>query len=395
MNTVKKILIIAILTIVAATAVFTAFNFVGNDNNPKYQLSLAYKYLEEGKYKEAVIAFNKVIEIDDKNIDAHIGLSKAYVKLKKYDEAEKILKKALKIDSKNTDIYKELTEVYELTDRYDKISKLIENLEGIGLDSEADKLRPNMPISDVNSGTYSEPIEVSLNGSGTIYYTDDGSEPTSESAKYSDKIRIDTEGIHRIKAIAVDDKGIASKTAVFEYVIAPEMIKKPTSSLKSGTYASARTVRLENPNGAGKILYSTDGSEPNIEYRNLIKIEKTTIIKAVCVNEQSGAKSEPALWEYEIKTQTSPPTEQKPVQPAQPTQQPVQQETASPFVGVAVQNGTGYTMQKFFTDLFGFNVELSDMRGVGIQIDESAWNKEVSQSEWDSWLAWRKTQYGY
>ena len=89
MSTVKKILIIAIITIVAATAVFVAFNVVNKNDNPEHQLALAYKLLEEGKYDEAIIAFNKVIDIDGKNIDAHIGLSKAYVKLEDYDEAEK------------------------------------------------------------------------------------------------------------------------------------------------------------------------------------------------------------------------------------------------------------------------------------------------------------------
>lgn len=389
MSTVKKILIIAILTIVAATAVFVAFNFVNNDNNPEQQLALAYKLLEEGKYDEAIIAFNKVIDIDGKNIDAHIGLSKAYVKLEDYDEAEKVLNKALEIDNKNKNVYEELIGVYVLTDKYDKISDLIEDLEGIGLGSEADKLRPNAPMADVVSGTYSEPIEVALSGSGTIFYTTDGSEPTSNSTRYSNKIKIASEGTHQIKAMVIDNRGINSKIETYNYVLTFEQIKAPTSSLSPGTYSTAQSIRLGNPNGKGKILYSIDGKEPSIEYNGAIKISESVTVKARCFNEATGQKSELASWKYEIKKQTSSQTS------SQPTSQPTQQETTSPFVGVTVQSGTGYTMQKFFTDLFGFNVELSDMRGVGIQIDESAWTKEVSQSEWNSWLAWRKTQYGY
>ena len=384
MSTVKKILIIAIITIVAATAVFVAFNVANKNDNPEHQLALAYKLLEEGKYDEAIIAFNKVIDIDGKNIDAHIGLSKAYVKLEDYDEAEKVLNKALEIDNKNKDVYEELIGVYELTNKYDKISDLIEDLEGIGLSSEADKLRPNGPSADLASGTYSEPIEIALNGSGTIYYTTDGSEPTSNSSKYTNKIKITSEGTHQVRALVIDNRGINSKIETFNYVLAFEQIKAPTSSLSPGTYTTTQSIRLGNPNGKGKILYSVNGKEPNLEYNGAIKVTETTTIKARCYNETTGQKSELASWKYEIKKQT-----------AAPTQQPTQQETSSPFVGVTVQSGTGYTMQKFFTDLFGFNVELSDMRGVGIQIDESAWTKEVSQSEWNSWLAWRKTQYGY
>lgn len=385
MSTVKKILIIAILTIVAVTAVFIAVNIANKNYNPEHQLALAYKLLEDGKYEEAIIAFNKVIDIDDKNIEAHIGLSKAYVKLEDYDEAEKVLNKALKIDNKNKDVYEELIVVYELTNKYDKISDLIEDLEGIGLSSEADKLRPNEPTADLASGTYSKPIEIALNGSGTIYYTTDGSEPTSNSLIYTDKIKITSEGTHQIKAMVIDNREINSKIETFNYVLAFEQIKAPTSSLYPGTYTTTQSVRLGIPNGKGKILYSINGEEPNLEYNGAIKVTETTTIKARCYNETTGQKSELASWKYDI--------ENKQIAPQ--IQQPSQQQKVSPFVDVTVQSGTGYTMKKFFTDLFGFNVELSDMRGVGIQIDESAWTKEVSQSEWNSWLAWRKTQYGY
>lgn len=385
MSTVKKILIIAILTIVAVTAVFIAVNIANKNYNPEHQLALAYKLLEDGKYEEAIIAFNKVIDIDDKNIEAHIGLSKAYVKLEDYDEAEKVLNKALKIDNKNKDVYEELIGVYELTNKYDKISDLIEDLEGIGLSSEADKLRPNEPTADPASGTYSEPIEIALSGSEIIYYTTDGSEPTSDSLRYNNKIKITSEGTHQVKAMVIDNRGINSKIETFTYVLAFEQIKAPTSSLSPGTYTTTQSVRLGNPNGKGKILYSINGQEPNLEYNGAIKVNETTTIKARCYNETTGQKSELASWKYDI--------ENKQIAPQ--IQQPSQQQKVSPFVDVTVQSGTGYTMKKFFTDLFGFNVELSDMRGVGIQIDESAWTKEVSQSEWNSWLAWRKTQYGY
>lgn len=202
---------------------------------------------------------------------------------------------------------------------------------------------------------------------------------------YNNKIKITSEGTHQVKAMVIDNRGINSKIETFNYVLAFEQIKAPTSSLSPGTYTTTQSVRLGNPNGKGKILYSINGEEPNLEYNGAIKVTETTTIKARCYNETTGQKSELASWKYDI--------ENKQIAPQ--IQQPSQQQKVSPFVDVTVQSGTGYTMKKFFTDLFGFNVELSDMRGVGIQIDESAWTKEVSQSEWNSWLAWRKTQYGY
>lgn len=380
MSTVKKIIIIAILTIVAATAVFVAFNIVNNNNNPERQLALAYKYLEEGNYDEAIIAFNKVIGIDEKNIEARIGLSKVYVKTEEYDKAEDVLNEALEIDNKNQTVYEELIGVYELTENYDRISDLIKDLEGIGLTAEADKLRPSAPNASLQSGEYSQPIEVTLSGNGSIYYTVDGSEPSVNSLKYQDKIELKLEGTHHIKTMMVDNRGVESKIKTYSYTLKFESIKNPIANLNSGSYSSSQTVKLSNPNNIGTIYYSIDGKEPYKKYTSAIKINSTATLKARIVDENTNRKSEIASWKYEIKQQEVAPT---------------QQSNSSPFVGVTIQSGTGYTMKRFFTDLFGFDVELSDMRGVGIQIDESAWTKEVSQSEWNSWLQWRKEKYGY
>lgn len=43
------------------------------------QLELGYKFMEEGKYEEAIIAFNKAIEIDPKHAKAYIGLAETYI----------------------------------------------------------------------------------------------------------------------------------------------------------------------------------------------------------------------------------------------------------------------------------------------------------------------------
>ena len=43
------------------------------------QLELGNKYLTEANYEQAIVAFNKVIELDPKQSDAYIGLTQVYV----------------------------------------------------------------------------------------------------------------------------------------------------------------------------------------------------------------------------------------------------------------------------------------------------------------------------
>jgi tetratricopeptide (TPR) repeat protein len=48
-------------------------------NQYQKQLDLGYKFLQEEKYEEAIIAMNKAIDIDDKRPEAYIGLGDVFV----------------------------------------------------------------------------------------------------------------------------------------------------------------------------------------------------------------------------------------------------------------------------------------------------------------------------
>ncbi|MGE5423379.1 MAG: tetratricopeptide repeat protein, partial [Ignavibacteriales bacterium] len=60
------------------------------------KLELAAKYLTENKFKEAVLAYQEVVKIDNKNVTAYKGLVLAYFLQDKSNKAEKTLKDGLK-----------------------------------------------------------------------------------------------------------------------------------------------------------------------------------------------------------------------------------------------------------------------------------------------------------
>jgi len=76
------------------------------------QLELGEKYLSEGNYDEAIVAFSKAIEIEPKNAKAYEGLSKAYEENGDYELAAQTLregKQALgtdELDSRISEIEK-------------------------------------------------------------------------------------------------------------------------------------------------------------------------------------------------------------------------------------------------------------------------------------------------
>ena len=67
------------------------------ENRLARQLDLGYQYLQEGKYKEAVLVFEQIIAIDNKCIKAYAGELEAYIAIGDRANMEKFYEKALSV----------------------------------------------------------------------------------------------------------------------------------------------------------------------------------------------------------------------------------------------------------------------------------------------------------
>lgn len=81
----RKIKIICLILI----AVLTLTECGGPTWQEKYDLGM--RYLDEGNYEEAIIAFNAAIKIDPKRADSYISLADTYIAMGDYDNAQKVL----------------------------------------------------------------------------------------------------------------------------------------------------------------------------------------------------------------------------------------------------------------------------------------------------------------
>ncbi len=63
------------------------------------QYDLGVRYLSEGNYEEAILAFNAAIEIDPKQADAYIGLGDAYMGVADFDEAAETYQEAIDLEA--------------------------------------------------------------------------------------------------------------------------------------------------------------------------------------------------------------------------------------------------------------------------------------------------------
>jgi len=106
------------------------------------QLNLGNKYLQEGKYQEAILAFEKVIAIESKNIPARLGLGNAYIATKELTKAEVVLKEVIEIDQNNIPAREALFNVYIKEGNLDNATTILKGI------SEID---PNKDVKQFNA----------------------------------------------------------------------------------------------------------------------------------------------------------------------------------------------------------------------------------------------------
>ena len=144
------------------------------------------------------------------------------------------------------------------------------------------------PTFDPVGGTYSsaQSVTISCGTSGaTIYYTTDGTTPTTSSTVYSSAIAVSA--TTTIKAIAVKTEMTNSAVATATYTInTSATVATPTFSPAGGTYTSVQNVTISCGTSGATIYYTTDGSTPTTSssvYSSAIAVSATTTIKAIAV----------------------------------------------------------------------------------------------------------------
>ena len=160
------------------------------------------------------------------------------------------------------------------------------------------------PTFSLATGTYNSPQSVTMSSAtagATIYYTTDGSTPTTSSSVYSGAITVDQNTT--LKAIATKSGMPDSEVATASYTFKPAA---PTASVASGVYISAQSVALVAPANpvapnAPVVHYTTDGSTPTASspvYSSPISVSTSTTIKAIAVTDKAGWVSESEVAEF-------------------------------------------------------------------------------------------------
>ena len=162
-----------------------------------------------------------------------------------------------------------------------------------------DTTKPSAKAS-LKGGNYNtnKSVTLSMNEPGSIYYTTNGTTPTTTSKKYTSPITIASTTI--LNFFAVDTAGNRSPGYKMTYKI-DKIPPTASANVKSGLYNTNKSVTL-SMNEPGSIYYTTNGTTPTTtskKYTSPITIASTTILKFFAVD-IAGNKSPGYKMTYKI-----------------------------------------------------------------------------------------------
>jgi hypothetical protein len=142
------------------------------------------------------------------------------------------------------------------------------------------------PTFSPAAGTYATTQSVTIadaTSGATIYYTTNGTTPTTSSTKCAGAISVSA--TKTIEAIAIATGYTNSAVATAKYTITPTAAT-PTFSPVAGTYTSPQSVTISDTTAGATIYYTTNGTTPasaSTKYAIPIKVSATETIKAIAV----------------------------------------------------------------------------------------------------------------
>ncbi len=298
----RDIVLVLVGVLVGALLVvlFLLFHFSHEEKGESYYVGEAYRFAEDGAYEEAAEQIALAMEATGEDrVDLVLQRAEYLRSAGEYDKAleetEALLEKQDLTQDQKTEVYRKLLTIYASQDDYEAAAKLIGSCEDEDIRETFREYRIEAPALDAAAGSYEDELilTISADCQGSIFYTIDGSTPTTQSSLYQSPLHL-KEGEYTVAAVCVNRFGVKSRVVRREYTVEPAKPDAPEVITPEGTYNSPTLIAVSAPKH-GKIYYTTDGTDPTEESREytgkIIMPLGSSVYKFVCINE-NGIASE-------------------------------------------------------------------------------------------------------
>lgn len=254
----RSILLVAACLIVILFALQAFLYF-----SPDMQYKKGQRAMEKKQYEKAAAYFERAAELSPTSVSVLNGLSGCYCLTGRLEDAADICLEIISLEASNEEAYSRLVSIYEELGRYESLKELMADCRDNDIRNRYAEYMADPPQTDVGGGTYQEAVSVRLigNGTGTIYYTLDGSEPDENSQVYINPIPMEM-GPYTLKAFYVNQYGVKSDSIEEDYYIDVVLPEAPSVLPKTGVYGRPHLLEIEAQEGY-RVYYTTDGTDPD------------------------------------------------------------------------------------------------------------------------------------
>lgn len=258
--------VLSVLIVVCSVGILLLYqNF-----SVSYHISKARRAAASEQYVQAVSSLERAHHLDREDGDI-LFLMAEYADLQgKEEEAlltlEKIIRSEVPYEKElQRKAYEKSIAIYNRQEAYHSIHLLLQSCEDAFIVEQFQQYMAEPPQFNYVGGSYEEALALKLSsqGTGTIYYTLDGSSPDPNSKVYGAPIFLET-GTYTVTAYFVNDYGVESRQVSHTYEI--DLIRPfaPEVSVYSGEYREPQMIEAEAAEDC-RIFYTTDGSKPTTD----------------------------------------------------------------------------------------------------------------------------------
>lgn len=291
---------IAAIVILAVAIFLVGFHAV-RSRSYDGRMELAEKYYSKKDYEKALSCAKQALEKREQDFNAVLMLGKCYFAQGDDTQAQKYLEQAFSISNDNKEDCELLIRLYDKNQDYNAIIKLYAHVENKSLKKLFDDYIIAPPDITPKGGKYDKYPEISIETAKNleVYYTTDGSDPKTEGSVYEKPFKLEEEGVHRVRAVCMDERGIFSEWIEEEYEIELNIPDLPTASPDSGTYSQPTAITIHVPSGC-TAYYSWNGTpgRDSAQYTGPIEMIPGNNVLSIVLVDNNGQTSGIQKYNY-------------------------------------------------------------------------------------------------